>query len=238
MTRLPAGHEGRGARPRLVEIGALCIVLLTQLFLYSRTIHAPTNYDENVYLAAVDALRHGQALGSQVFAAELPGFYDLLRGLSYVAGIGVVNLRAALLVVVLLGTIGGWLVGRRVGGPIGGLLVPAMLTIAPPLDLFSSQVIADTPCLSLMLLSLGLSTLAGTAAAFSAGAVLGAALTVKPTALIVLPALAWFIRRRWLPTLVGTVTVSAVELIAHAGALSALWEATSSTTIARHRPRV
>jgi hypothetical protein len=194
-----------------------------QLYLYSRTIHAATNYDEDVYLAAVNALRHGQVLGSQVFAAELPGFYDLLRGLSYGVGIGVVNLRAGLLAVAALGTVGGWLIGRRIAGPIGGLLVPAVLTIAPPLDLFSSQVIADTPCLSLMLLSLGLATLSGTTAAVSAGGLFGAALSVKPTALIALPALAWFIRRRWLPALIGAVTVPVVELIAHAGALSALW---------------
>jgi hypothetical protein len=72
--------------------------------------------------------------------------------------------------VVGLGTIGGWLVGRRFGGAAGGLLAAAFLTIAPPLDLFSYQVIADTPALALTLFATGLATLAGPAAAIAAGA--------------------------------------------------------------------
>jgi hypothetical protein len=211
-------------RARTLEIALLGAVLASQAFLFARPIHAATNYDEGVYLAATDALRHGQALGSQVFAAQMPGFYDLLRGLSYVAPLSVVGLRAALLAVVVLGTVGGWLVGRRVGGAVGGLLAAALLTIAPPLDLFGSQVIADTPCLSLALLSLGLSTLGGTAAAALAGAVFGAALSVKLTALTVVPSLAWFLGRRSPTALAGAALVLGGDLLAHAGALGDLWE--------------
>jgi hypothetical protein len=231
VKRVSGGSPRTAGHPRSLELIALSGLLVAQLYLFSRPIHAATNYDEDVYLAAVNALRHGQALGSQVFAAQFPGFYDLLRGLSYIAGVGIVNLRAALLGVVCLGSIGGWLVGRRVGGVAGGLLVPAMLTIAPPLDLFGSQVIADTPCLSLMLLSLGLSTLSGPVAALSAGAIFGAALAVKPTALIVLPALAWFSRTSWIPTLSGAIAVFGIDLLLHADALGALW----SSDITYHR---
>src|SRR5579871_5940209 len=128
---------------RAIEVGALAAVLGAQAVLWSRDLHSATNYDEAVYLAALDALRHGQALGSQVFAAQFPGFYDLLRGISYVAGVGVVAVRRGMLAVMLAGTVGAWLVGRRYGGSRGGILTAALLVIAPPLDLFGWQVIAD-----------------------------------------------------------------------------------------------
>ncbi len=177
-----------------------------------------------MYLAAVDALRHGQALGSQVFAAQFPGFYDLLRSLSYVTGVGVVPLRTGLLGVMLLGTIGGWLVGRRFGGPAGAILVVVCLTIAPPLDLFGSQVIADTPALALMLLSLGLATLAAPIGALAAGAVFACAISVKLTALTVLPALLWLVGRRLIRfAAAGFAAVALALVTAHAGAIGALW---------------
>jgi hypothetical protein len=214
---------GNVTRARTLELALLAVVLVAQGFLFTRTIHAATNYDEGVYLAAVDALRHGQALGSNVFAAQFPGFYDLLRGLSYIAGIGVVNLRAALLGVMGLGTIGGWLVGRRVGGAAGGLLVASFLTIAPPLDLFSSQVIADTPALALMLLAAGLATLTAPVAAVAAGVVLAAALSVKLTAVTVVPVVVWFLRGRIRLAVGGFAGATVLLLAPHVGALRQLW---------------
>ncbi|MDP9285255.1 MAG: hypothetical protein M3P41_09960, partial [Actinomycetota bacterium] len=211
--------SARRGRVHGVEAILLAIVLVAQAFLFARSIHSATNYDEAVYLAAVDALRHGQALGTQVFAAQFPGFYDLLRSLSYVTGVGVVSLRAGLLFVVLLGTVGGWLVGRRFGGPAGGILVAASLTIAPPLDLFGYQVIADTPALALMLLALGLASLATPLAAVGAGAVFAAAISVKLTAVTVLPALLWLIRRRLVPAVSSFALITAALLAAHASAL-------------------
>ena len=105
--------------------------------------------------------------------------------------------------VTLAGTVGGWLVGRRFGGVIGGLLVAALLVVAPPLDLFSFQVIADTPALALTVLALGLATLPGTVAAVAAGVVFGAALSVKLTALTVAPAALWLLWRRLRPAIAG-----------------------------------
>src|SRR4051812_2010643 len=181
-------------RRRAIELPLLAALLVAQAMLFARPIHSATNYDEAVYLAALDALRHGQALGSDVFAAQFPGFYDLLRGLSYVTGIGVAAVRAGMIGVVLLGTVGGWLIGRRFGGMVGGLLVAALLTVAPPLDLFSYQVIADTPALALTAFALGLATLPGTLAAVAAGIVFGAALSVKLTALTAAVAFLWLVR--------------------------------------------
>lgn len=207
-----------------MELALLVLILAAQAVVFSRLLHAGTNYDEGVYLAALDALRHGQRLGSDVFAAQFPGFYELLRGLSYLTGIGVAAVRAGLLAVTLLGTVGGYLVGRRFGSAVGGLLVAAFLTIAPPLDLFGAQVIADTPALALTVLSLGIATFGGPAAAVLAGAVFGGALSIKLTALTALPVLAVLVtRRRLAPALAGFGAVVAALVVAHVHAVSALW---------------
>jgi len=211
------------SKARSIELVTLAVLLAAQAYLFARPIHSATNYDEDVYLAAVDALRHGQALGSSVFAAQFPGFYDLLRGISYITGIGVAAIRAGFIAVTIAGTVGGWLVGRRFGGPVGGLLVAAFLVIAPPLDLFGYQVIADTPALALMALSLGLATLAGPYAAIAAGALLAASFSVKLTAITVLPAVAWQLRTRLVPAAIAFVAVVGAILAAHAGALGDLW---------------
>src|SRR5205823_405614 len=139
----------------------------------------------------------------------------------------------------LSGTVGGWLVGRRYGGATGGLLVAALLVIAPPLDLFGVQVIADTPALALTLLSLGLATLGGPVAAVAAGVLFGAALSVKLTALTAAPALLWFLRDRIVVASAGFAAFVVALLLAHAGALGDLW--TSGVTYhdkARSTPAV
>jgi hypothetical protein len=208
----------------MMEITLLVAIVVAQVILSTPLLDNGVNYDEAVYLAAVDALRHGQTLGTQVFAAQFPGFYDLLIAVSYVAGISVEGIRIGFLGVMAAGTVGGWLVGRRFGGPAGGLLVAGFVAIAPPLDLFAPQVIADTPAAALMLLALGLATLAGPVAAVAAGAIFAAALSIKLTALTVLPTLAWFVgRRRLVPAVLGAVAIAAVLVILHLGALGDLW---------------
>jgi hypothetical protein len=209
---------------RLAEPAVLAVILGAQALLLTRLLHSATNYDEDVYLAAVDALRHGQALGADVFAAQFPGFYDLLRGLSYVTGLSVAGIRAGLVVVALGGTVGAWLVGRRFGGPAGGLLTAALLVVAPPLDLFDGQVIADAPALALAALALGVATLAGPVAAVAAGALLACGVAVKLTALTAAPAVAWFLgRRRLAHAAAGAAAVAALFLLAHVRTLGDLW---------------
>ncbi len=210
-------------RARSAEIVVLVAVLAAQAFLLARLVHSATNYDEDVYLAAVDALRHGQSLGSDVFAAQWPGFYDLLRGISYLTGLTVAGIRSGFIAVTLAGTVGAWLVGRRFGGPVGGLLTAGILVIAPPLDLFGGQVIADTPALALTVLSLGLATLGGPLAAVAAGAVFGAALSVKLTALTAAPAILWFLRDRLVRAFLAFGIFWAVLLLVHVTALGDLW---------------
>ena len=95
-----------GTPERWLAAAGLVTLLALQAALFAQPIHSGASWDEGVYLAAVDALRHGQSLGSQVFAAQFPGFYDLLRGLSYVTGIGVVAIRWGMLAVTILGSVG------------------------------------------------------------------------------------------------------------------------------------
>jgi hypothetical protein len=202
-------------------------------------VRSAVNYDEAVYLAAVDALRHGQALGSDVFAAQFPGFYDLLRGLSYLTGVGVAAIRFGLVAVMLMGTLGAWLTGRRFGGPVGGLLAASFVAIAPPLDLFGYQVIADTPALALAVLSVGLATLAAPTAAVVAGLVFASALSVKLTAITAVPVLVWLARDRLAQLAAGASAVALVLVLAHVKALGDLW--TSGVTYhsdARSTPAV
>ena len=212
-------------RGSAIEGVLLAVVLSVQAWLFVRPIHNETNYDEAVYLASLDALRHGQALGTEVFAPQLPGFYDLLRTIAVFTGTSLVGVRAGLLAVFLLGTVGAWLVGRRFGGPSGAVLAASFLVVAPPLDRFGYQVIADTPALAVTALALGLATLSGPVAAVAAGAVFAAAVSVKLTALTAFVALAWLLRRRPWHALAGAAVVSGVLLALHAGALPELWDA-------------
>jgi hypothetical protein len=212
----------RAAPPAAIEAAALVAILVAQAVLFARPIHSGADYDEGVYLASLDALRHGQALGDDVFAAQFPGFYDLLRVIGVVAG-GVTGVRAGMIALALAGNVGGWLVGRRFGGPLGGLLAASVLVIAPPLDLFAFRVLADPAALALVLAAAGVATLAGQAAAVAAGVLFGAALSVKLTAFLALPVLAWLLRRRPWHALAGAAVVGLVMVALHAGALPELW---------------
>ena len=197
----------------------LVVIVAAQVLLQSRLLHNGTNFDEGVYLAAVDALRHGQQLGTDVFAAQFPGFDDLLRAAAVVAGTSIAGIRAVLIGVFCLGTVGAWLIGRRFGGTPGAALTAGLFVVAPPLDLFGSQVIADTPALALTVLAVGLATVGGPIAAVGAGIAFALGLSVKLTAVTAVPALVWYLRRR---TLLGgvrqRVVVGIVLLVLHAGA--------------------
>ena len=202
----------------------LVVIVAAQVLLQSRLLHNGTNFDEGVYLAAVDALRHGQQLGTDVFAAQFPGFYDLLRVAAVVAGASIAGVRAVLIGVFCLGTVGAWLIGRRFGGTPGAALTAGLFVVAPPLDLFGSQVIADTPALALTVLAVGLATIGGPVAAVGAGIAFALGLSVKLTAVTAVPALVWYLRRRTLFAVSAALVVGFVLLALHAGQLGSLWE--------------
>ena len=208
---------------RAAPLAPLVVLVALQAALDGRLLHAATNFDEGVYLAAADALHHGQRLGTDVFAAQFPGFYDLLRVVSLPDPSSVAGIRAAFVAVFCLGAVGAWLVGRRFGGTLGAALTAGLWVVAPPLDLFGSQVIADTPALALTVLAIGLATLGGTAAAVAVGVVFALGLSIKLSALAAVPALLAFLRRRSLPAAAAALATGAIVLLVHAGALGSLW---------------
>ena len=189
---MSARNSVRATRRELAAPALLVLILAAQMLLESRLLHNGANFDEGVYLAAVDALRHGQQLGTDVFAAQLPGFYDLLRAAAVAAGASITGIRAVLIVVFCLGTVGAWLIGRRFGGTPGAALTAGLFVVAPPLDLFGSQVIADPPALALTVLAVGLATVGGPVAAIGAGIAFALGLSVKLTAVTAVPALVWY----------------------------------------------
>lgn len=220
--------------PRLLEAGALAAILLAQALLFSRGIDSGTEYDEGVYLGSLDALRAGQHLGTDIFAAQPPGFYLVLQGAAAVFGNSVEGVRTGILVLALLGSVGAFVALRAVAGPVAGLLAAAFLVIAPPIPLFGVRVLSDLPALDVLLLGLAAAALAGAGLtrrrewSFAAGFLFVAACSIKLSVLAAAPAFVLLLlrgRRRadlaWAGIGGGIVLVGLVLL--HAGALGELW---------------
>jgi 4-amino-4-deoxy-L-arabinose transferase-like glycosyltransferase len=140
--------------PMAAEALPLAAILTAAGLLFARGLRAGPTYDEAVYLAQTDALAHGQRLGTAVFAAQPPGFDWLLLAVSRIEGLGVDQLRLAIMAFALLGVLAVYVLGRAVAGPIAGLLAAALLAIAPSYPTFAANVSADLPGTVLAMLSL------------------------------------------------------------------------------------
>ena len=174
-----------------VEAAVLGVVLAAEGLLFARNLHTATNYDEGVYLASLDALRHGETLGSEVFASQPPGFYLLLRLIGLFSGHSVSGARVGFLLVALVGCAGAYVVGRAVAGVAGGVAASLLLAILPPFPSEAMRVDADIPAVSLALVAVGLAAYgfrarAPLVLAVLAGGVFGLAVSVKLDALIAL----------------------------------------------------
>ena len=225
MAAIPARGGARARRrPRVAGL------------LYGRSLHAATNYDEQVYLASLDALTHGQALGTDVYASQPPGFYTLLRAVSLLPGDGVTALRVPFLLIALLGLGAAFAIGRERAGTWGGLgAAPAR--VAAPYPVQAARIQADTASVVLALCAFAVLLYArrNPALAVAAGALAGAAVSVKLLALpVVVPFAVLLVGwRSW--RLVGAVAIGAGAvwaglLIAYAGALPELWHRSSPIT--------
>jgi 4-amino-4-deoxy-L-arabinose transferase-like glycosyltransferase len=231
--RLPAGILG-GRRALAVELAILSAALAVQAVLFARGLATPADYDEGVYLAAVDALRHGQELGSDVFTAQPPGFYALLSAGDALVGNSLEGVRSWILILALAGCLAAFLLGRAVGGPVAGLGAALLLGVAPPYPTFASRISADLPAYALGLLALVCVLHAGERKRrlpliALAGVLFAAAVSVKLSALTLLVPLAGFaFVRRLAPRELaaggaGAAAVAAAFAIAHRGALRDLW---------------
>ena len=68
------------------RLTALALIVAAAAYVYTRDLHTYPNFDEGNYLGSLDALRHGQALGRDVFLDQPPGWYLLLVAVSYPFG--------------------------------------------------------------------------------------------------------------------------------------------------------
>ena len=235
----PSLTGGRAALRRLgttsaaVELSGLAVILALTGVVYSRGLHAAPNYDEGVYLASLDALRHGGRLAAGVFTSQPPGFYVLLQGIAAPAGPSVHAVRLGFLALALLGVAAAWLLGRELAGPRGGLATATVYAVAPALAAGATIVEADLASVALSVIALAAFAVATKrglpAAAVAAGALAAAAVSVKlfaPPLLLGAAGMALAgeqrLRRAMLALSGAFVVVSALCLV-YARDLGAIW---------------
>lgn len=224
--------RGLGLRAEIVAVSAL---LAGEGVLFSRNLDARATYDEGVYLASLDALRHGQALGTDVFGSQPPGFYTLLRLVGLAGGSSITDLRLGFLAVALVGCLGAYLAGRLLLGVVAGVAASALVAITPPFASEAPRVSADVPSVALALAALALAVaalrrpaplwLAGATGAAAAGAVsvkLYAVTVVVPLAALAVVRRAS--RRQVGVALAGAAVVAAALAAGYAGALGSIWQ--------------
>ncbi|HZO97705.1 MAG TPA: hypothetical protein VFB42_10080 [Gaiellaceae bacterium] len=208
------------------ELAALAAIVAAHVVLLTRLLHSATTFDEGVYLLSLDDLRHGAALGRDVFTSQGPGFYVLLQAIGAVCGVSVAGVRAGVVAVDALGVLFAFLLGRRLAGPLGGLACAGMLAVAPKLPSFGGRVYADAAAAVLAAAALWL---LAARVPLLAGAAFAAAVLVKVDALTALPALAALLAvgreraRALLEATGGALVVLALFAVVYAKDLADIW---------------
>jgi 4-amino-4-deoxy-L-arabinose transferase-like glycosyltransferase len=234
----PAASAARG-RLRLPDGAAgflgLSAVLCAQAVVFAQvvTAGAASDYDEGTYLASVDALRHGQRLGSDVFASQPPGWYHLLELLSFVSGRSVELWRVWMVALALAGTVAVYLLARRLAGTAAGLLAAALVGIAPFYADFAARIVADVPALAFACAALAVAVAAferrNAGSAVAAGVLFALAVSIKLTAVTALaPLLGLAVALRAARREAGAVSAGVlvtwlVLALVHVSALGSLW---------------
>ena len=222
---------------RYLEPLCLAVVLAAQVALFTRLLSSALDFDEGVYLLAVAALRSGQHLGTDVFAAQPPAFYWILRSFAATFGEQAERIRLGMVLLAACGTAAVWLVVRTVAGPIAGVLAAALVTISPPIPLFAARILSDLPSLWLGVGALALGALAAErrsryeAIAAASGALAIVAVATKVSAAVTIPVLVVIlvsgggrVARRLAWAAVGAATAGVAILVANAAAVGALWD--------------
>jgi 4-amino-4-deoxy-L-arabinose transferase-like glycosyltransferase len=222
-------------RERTLDVLIPSALVASAAFVYTHGLHTWANYDDGVYLGSLDALQHGQRLGSAVFASQPPGWYLLLRAVAFVFGDSVTGVRTGLLVVALLGLVGAYACGRTLAGPLGALAAAGGVAIAPAYGGFAATVEADPAAVAFALIALALAAFAyrertqphlaacaGAAVAFAVSVKLLAAVAVLPIAGLALAA-DGTLRRRLVPLAAGAAVVVVAFVAGYARRLGSIW---------------
>ena len=208
------------------ELAALAVIVAAHVFLLTRLLHTGTTFDEGVYLLSLQDLRHGEALGRQVFTSQGPGFYVLLQAIGATFGTSVAGVRLGIVTVDALGAVFAFLLGRRLAGPVGGLACAGMIAIAPKLPDFGGRIFADAPAMVLVVAALWLVSIRRP---LPAGAVFAAAVLVKLSALTALPTLVILLAlrrervRRLIEAAAGALVLIAVVALVYVRDLGSIW---------------
>jgi 4-amino-4-deoxy-L-arabinose transferase-like glycosyltransferase len=214
-----------------VELGCLALIVAAAAAVYARSLHTATAYDEGNYLASLDALRHGQHLGSDVFLDQPPGWYLLLQGVGATFGNSVTGVRTGMLVIALLGLVAAWAAARALGGPLAGLGAAAVLAIAPPYPTLAASVESDPPSTVLALAAIAIALYARRRPWLwaASGAVFALAVSVKLFAVVAgLPLAALALRHRRVQEALylasGFAAVVAAFAIGYRNVLHEIWQ--------------
>jgi len=222
--------------PLAAELGGLALVVAAAAYVYTRNLHSYLSYDEGNYLGSLDALRHGQSLGRDVFLDQPPGWYLLLVAVSYPFGNSVTGVRTGLVAVSLLAIVAAYASGRLAGGPLAGVAAAAVMAVARPFPGLAGLVESDPASAALEVVAVALAVGAYRARfrprlAFAAGVALAAAVAVKlpgATAGLPIAALALLCRngpvvRRLLLPVAGAAAVCAALVVSYRKALPQIW---------------
>jgi 4-amino-4-deoxy-L-arabinose transferase-like glycosyltransferase len=219
------------------ELTALAVIVAAAAYVWTRDLHTYPNFDEGNYLGSLDALRHGQSLGRDVFLDQPPGWYLLLVAVSYPFGNSLDGVRIGLTVVGLTSIVAVYLMGRLVGGPLTGVIAASVLAVARPLPAFAGLVESEPACAALAVSAVAFAVYAYRDrtiawAAYASGVLLAASTAVKlpgATAALPIASLAllcgarapWWRRLAW--PVAGGATVIAAIVIAYRHALPQIW---------------
>lgn len=222
--------------PLAAEISALAVIVAAAAYVYTRDLHSYPNFDEGNYLGSLDALRHGQSLGRDVFLDQPPGWYVLLVAVSYPFGNTLDGVRIGLAVVALVAVVAAYVCGRLAGGPLAGVIAAAVMAVARPLPGFAGLVESEPASAALGVAAVALALYAYRGrlvpwAAFGAGVLLAASTAVKlpgATAALPIAGLAFLcgtgsLWRRVLLPVAGSTAVVLAIVIAYHDALSQIW---------------
>lgn len=244
----PAAAGASGPAGIVSELVLIGVVLVAAGLLFAQGLAIPADYDEGSYLAAVDALRHGQALGKDIFTPQPPAFYTVLAAGDAVLGTSLKAIRSEVIALALLGCVAAYLVGRLVAGRAAGLGAAALLAVAHPYPAFAGRISADLPALVVGLFALAAFLAAckwvrgrrGDALAAAAGALLALSVLVKLSSLtLVLPLAAYAIVAALPLRRIGFFAGAAIAVVlgfvlAYRSGLDGIWDgAVSYHTAAR-----